>query len=197
LGFDTISPSALTDSTPSYVVYSDDTPPFPHHVSNGLHPPINVDIGLATSMNSRGPASSSSASLTPGLISPSHPNYSSSPSVLAVTPPTPVQNLGGYSPFLSSTPVSPYVTQHSPWHTSNPVCLFYHPFCVHLSNQPTHSNRHRSQSVHSARASGDLWCHRSVTSPILPATDVATLMKSTWSHPSISICRGPTKKGYP
>jgi hypothetical protein len=129
LGFDTISPSALTDPTPSYlpVVYNDDTPPF-HHMSNGLPPHINVDTSFATSsMNSRGPSSSGTAPLTPGLISPSHPTYSSSPSVLALTPPTPLKNLvppvpDAYSPYLQSAPVSPYLNQSSSWHMSNPVC---------------------------------------------------------------------------
>ena len=116
LGFDAIAPSALSDSTPKYNVqiYSDDSPSF-NHVSNSIHP-HHLDINLATSsMNHRGPPSVT----TPGLVSPSQ-QYSSSPSVLAVTPPTPLHPLDVF-PFPPSAPVSPYVPQHSPWHTSNLV----------------------------------------------------------------------------
>ncbi|KAH9993734.1 hypothetical protein BJV74DRAFT_366639 [Russula compacta] len=96
-------------------------------MSNGPHP-INVDINLATSyMNPPGPSSSVATTptpITPGLVSPSHHGYTSSPSLPAVTPPTPAHTLCPVSDvfpqFTSSAPVSPYLTQHPPWHMCNP-----------------------------------------------------------------------------
>jgi hypothetical protein len=116
----TITPSILSDPTPSYEVHVyDDNTPF-SHASNGL-PPISVDIPVANSpMNTRGPPSATTPH-TPGLVSPSQAAYASSPSQLAVTPPTPAHSLDVYAPYTHSAPVSPYLTQHSPWHTSHTV----------------------------------------------------------------------------
>ena len=196
----TITPSALSDPTPGYEVhvYDDDTP-F-SHMQNGL-PPISVEIPIATSqVNTRGPPSSVTTPhslMSPGLVSPSQPAYLSSPSQPAGTPPTPGYSLDVYSPYTHSAPVSPYLTQHPPWHTSHPVCVSsIRSAFVPLTSSRSYSNRLRSQSVHSANANGDPWCHRSVTSLTLPVTDVATLMKSTLSHPSTSICKSPMKQGY-
>ena len=125
---ETISPSVLSEPHPNYAVqiYSDDDDSF-NHMPIGI-PPINLDIGLATSsVNHRGPPSSvSTTPMTPGLVSPSHPAYASSPrSLLTVTPPTPSCMLRPasdvYHSFPSSAPVSPYPSQHSPWHISNAV----------------------------------------------------------------------------
>ena len=131
LGLDAISPSDMSDTSPSYEVqiYAEDNYAY-NHVSNGLHP-INVDINLATSyMNPPGPSSSVATTPTPntpGLVSPSHHGYASSPSLPAVTPPTPARTLCPVSDvfpqFTTSAPVSPYVTQHPPWHMCNPVRL--------------------------------------------------------------------------
>jgi len=117
---ETISPSVLSD-LPSYGVqiYNDEADSFNNHVP--IIPPI--DIALATSCgNSRGPSSSvSTTPLTPGLVSPSHPGYASSPSLLTVTPPTPSHTLrpDAYHPFPTSAPVSPYLSQRSPWQIHN------------------------------------------------------------------------------
>lgn len=120
---ETISPSVLSD-LPSFGVqiYHDEADSFNNNV------PISVDIGLATSSgNHRGPSSSvSTTPLTPGLVSPSHPGYASSPSLLTVTPPTPSHTLrpDAYHQFPTSAPVSPYLTQRSPWQTHNAVRIF-------------------------------------------------------------------------
>ena len=99
----------------------DDT--HPHLVSNGLSP-ISVEIPTATSpMNTREPPSSSSITTphNPSLVSPSRAAYASSPSQLAVTPPTPVQSLDVYTQYTHSAPVSPFLAQPPPWHTSHHV----------------------------------------------------------------------------
>lgn len=124
----TITPSALSDPTPAYEMHVYDDDMTFHHIPNGL-PPISVEIPIATpSMNTRGPPSSVTTPhtpglMSPGLVSPSQPAYASSPSQLAVTPPTPSHSLDVYSPgaFTHSAPVSPYLTQHPPWHTSHSV----------------------------------------------------------------------------
>ena len=127
----TITPSELSDPPPGYEFHIyEDTAPFPHSL-----PPISVEIPVATSsMNTRGPPSSVTTPHTPGLISPSQAAYASSPSQLAVTPPTPAQSLDVYSQYTHSAPVSPYLTQPPPWHTSHHVRVF-HPFCIRHSNQ--------------------------------------------------------------
>lgn len=121
---ETISPSVLS-GLPSYGVqiYNDEES-FSNHVPISI-PPINVNIALATS-NAHHPGPSSSVSTTPntpGLVSPSHAGYASSPSLLNVSPPTPSYNLrpDAYHPFPTSAPVSPYPSQRSPWHLSNAV----------------------------------------------------------------------------
>lgn len=117
----TITPSALSDPTPGYEVhvYDDDF----SHMGTGL-PPISVEIPIATpQVNTRGPPSSVTTPhslMSPGLVSPSQPAYLSSPSQPAGTPPTPGHSLDVYSPYTHSAPVSPYLTQHPPWHTSHP-----------------------------------------------------------------------------
>jgi hypothetical protein len=152
MGFDAISLSALSDPTPNSI--------HPHH----------LDINLATSsINHRGPPSATSP---PGLVSPSQP-YSSSPSVLDLTPPTPLRTLDAFQ-FPSSAPPSPYVPQRSPWYTSNLVRILPSLLSSSFLSVLDNSNHLRSQSVHSASANGDPWCHRSGTSPTLPVTDVAT-----------------------
>ena len=119
-----ITPSAVSDPTLGYEVhvYDDDTP-F-SHMQNGL-PPISVEIPVATSpLNTRGPPSSATTPhslISPGLVSPSQQAYTSSPSQLAVSPPTPVHSLDVYPPFTHSAPISPYLTQYAPWLTSHPV----------------------------------------------------------------------------
>lgn len=116
----TITPSELSDPTPGYEFHVYEDTAFPH----GL-PPISVEIPVATSsMNTRGPPSSATTPHTPGLISPglvspSQAAYASSPSQLAVTPPTPAQSLDVYPQYTHSAPVSPYLTQPPPWHTSH------------------------------------------------------------------------------
>jgi hypothetical protein len=119
---ETISPSVLS-ALPSYGVqiYNDEES-FSNHVPISISP-INVNIALATSnANHPGPSSSvSTTPNTPGLVSPSHAGYASSPSLLNVSPPTPSYNLrpDAYHPFPTSAPVSPYPSQRSPWHLSN------------------------------------------------------------------------------
>jgi hypothetical protein len=130
----TITPSMLSEPSPGYEVHVyDDNTPF-SHVSNGL-PPISLDIPVTnSSMNTRGPPSVTTPH-TPGLVSPSQAAYASSPSQLAVTPPTTAHSLDVYPPFTHSAPVSPYLTQHSPWHTSHPVrVLSIHSTFVPLTN---------------------------------------------------------------
>ena len=120
----TNTPSDLSDPTPGYEVhvFDDDTPY--SHMQDGL-PPISVDIPIVTSpMNTCGPPSSATTPhslISPGLVSPSRVAYASSPSQLVTTPPTPVHSLDVYPPFTHSAPVSPYLTQHSPWLTSHTV----------------------------------------------------------------------------
>jgi hypothetical protein len=116
----TISPSDLTVPSPnSYIhIYKDDDESF-SHPQNSVPP---IDIAIATSsLNTRGPSSSDST--TPSLLSPSHPGYASSPSLMNVTPPTPAHSLGPvsdvYHTFPPSAPVSPYSSQRSPWPISS------------------------------------------------------------------------------
>ena len=119
-----ITPSALSDPTPGYEVhvFDDDTPYF--HMQKGL-PPISVDIPIAASpIDTRGPPSSATAPhslISPGLVSPSQAAHASSPSQLAPTPSTPLHPLDPYPPYTHTAPVSPHLTQHSPWLTSHPV----------------------------------------------------------------------------
>ncbi len=119
----TVAPSDLSNPPPNYIQVYDDNDDSFNHSPNGV-PHINT--ALATSgLNPPGPSSSNSATpITPGLLSPSHPGYASSPSLLDVTPPTPVYTLGPdnvYHTIPSSAPVSPYPPQHSPWHIANVV----------------------------------------------------------------------------
>jgi hypothetical protein len=122
---ETISPSALSDPSSNYAVpyYNDDDNSL-NHMQNGV-PSINVDTALATSNMNASSSSVATTPITPGLVSPSHPGYASSPSLLTVTPPTPSHMLRPvsdvYTQFPSSAPVSPYLTQGSPWHISNAV----------------------------------------------------------------------------
>jgi hypothetical protein len=115
---ETISPSALSDPSSNYPVpyYSDDDNSF-NHMQNGV-PSINVGTALATSCMNGSSSSVFTTPLTPGRVSPS-------PSLLTVTPPTPSHMLRPvsdvYTSFPSSASVSPYPSQHSPWHVSNAV----------------------------------------------------------------------------
>jgi hypothetical protein len=120
---DVIPPSDLPAPSPVFgeQPYDDDTYPFSNIMQNHI-PSINIDTSVPLShLNTRGLSSPLSATpLTPGFVSPSQPGYSSSPSLLAVTPPTPAMTLGPshdtfpvYSP--STTPVSPFGLQHPSW----------------------------------------------------------------------------------
>jgi hypothetical protein len=120
----TISPSDLSVSTPNCIIYKDEDDPFNQPPSSV--PPI--DIALATSsLNPSGPSSSDSTTpVTPSLLSPTQLGYASSPSLLNVSPSTPAHALGPvtdvYHTFSSSSaPVSPYLSQPSPWHITNAV----------------------------------------------------------------------------
>jgi hypothetical protein len=117
-----LSPSDLP--APSLVfggqAYDDDTFPY-SSIMNGHIPSINIDTSVPLShLNTRGLSSPvSTTPLTPGFVSPSQPGYSSSPSLLAVTPPTPAMTLGPshdtFPVFSPSTPVSPFGSQHPSW----------------------------------------------------------------------------------
>ena len=121
----TISPSDLSHPSPDNYIhyYKDDDESF-SHPQNSVPP---IDIAIATSsLNPRGPSSSDSTTpITPSLLSPSHPGYASSPSLMNVTPPTPAHSLGPvsdvYHAFPPSAPVSPYSSQRSPWPIANTV----------------------------------------------------------------------------
>ncbi len=72
----------------------------------------------------------------PGLLSPSHPEYFSSPSTLDVSPPTPTHTPGPecdiYHTDFSSTPVAPH---SSPWHMPKTVRnLSFHSAFVSLNS---------------------------------------------------------------
>ena len=117
-----LRPCLIQPPAMRYTSFDDDTPY--SHMQKGL-PPISVDIPIATSpIDTRGPPSSATAPhslISPGLVSPSQAAYASSPSQLAPTPSTPLHSLDTYSPYTHSAPISPYLTQHSPWLTSHPV----------------------------------------------------------------------------
>lgn len=151
-----LDPAVLSGSHPNYAVqiYQDDDESF-NHLPNNIPPiNINIDTALATSSaNHRGPSSSvSTTPLTPGLVSPSHPHYASSPSVQTVTPPTPLHTLRPvsdvYPSFPPSAPVSPYPSQRSPWHMSNAVRIFI----IHSSHISLNSF-HLIATISGARAS--------------------------------------------
>ena len=98
--------------------YDDDTFPYSNIMQNHI-PSINIDTTVHPHLNTRGLSSPvSTTPLTPGFVSPSQPGYSSSPSLLAVTPPTPAMSLGtnhdAFPMYSPSTPVSPFGSQH-PW----------------------------------------------------------------------------------
>jgi len=117
----TISPSDLSVSSSNCIqIYKDEDDPF-NHPPNSVPP---IDIGLATSsLNPTGPSSSDSTTPVTPFLSPSQLGYASSPSLLNVSPATPAHALGpvtdAYHTFPSSAPVSPYLSQPSPWHIAN------------------------------------------------------------------------------
>jgi hypothetical protein len=167
-------------------------------------PSINIDTTVPLShLNARGLSSPTSTTpLTPGF-SPSQPGYSSSPSLMAVTPPTPATTLGhthdAFTAFSPSTPVSPFGVQHPPpWPIPKPV----RPSLASFQCEPDQSLNHRvhlrSQSVSFLLANFNEvpWCHRSDTSHTPRATGVAMSMKSTWSNQSTSTCTNLMKKGF-
>jgi len=129
---DVIPPSDLPAPTPVFgeQPYDDDPYPFSNiQVMQNHHiPSINIDTTVPLShlnMNTRGLSSPvSTTPLTPGFVSPSQPGYSSSPSLLAVTPPTPAVTLGPahdtFPVYSPSTPVSPFGSQHPPWPIPKP-----------------------------------------------------------------------------
>ena len=100
----------------------------PFHREPNFIPPINVETPVARSpTNPCKPSPSVTPPLTPGHLSSSQLAYASSPSQLAVSPPTLADFLDGlrlddYPPsFTHSAPVSPYLTQRPPRHTSHPL----------------------------------------------------------------------------
>jgi hypothetical protein len=119
---DVIPPSDLPAPSPVFgeQVYDDETFPFSNIMHNHI-PYINIDTSVPLShLNTRGLSSPlSTTPLTPGFVSPSQPGYSSSPSLLAVTPPTPAMTLGPshdtFPVYSPSTPVSPFGSQHPQW----------------------------------------------------------------------------------
>jgi hypothetical protein len=114
-----VSP-VLSEYSPQLYGDDDDSS---NHVQNSI-PPINIDIPFAaSSVSPRGPSSSvSTIPITPGLVSPSHPGYASSPSLLTVTPtPSHMLRPDVYHSFPSSAPVFLYPSQGSQWHISNAV----------------------------------------------------------------------------
>ncbi|KAI9440536.1 hypothetical protein H4582DRAFT_1473697 [Lactarius indigo] len=124
---DVIPPSELPAPSPIFGELPYDENAF--SLDNNMHnhiPSINIDTTVPLShLNTHGLSSpNSSTPLTPGFVSPSQPGYSSSPSLLAVTPPTPALNLGNthdtFPVFSPSTPVSPYGSQHPPWTIPKP-----------------------------------------------------------------------------
>ena len=168
-------------------------------------PSINIDTTVPLPhLNTRGLSSPvSTTPLTPGFVSPSQPGYSSSPSLLAVTPPTPAVTLGPthdtFPVFSPSTPVSPFGFQQPPWPIPKPV----RPFLISSQLKPDWSLTHRvhlpsQQSISFLLAiiNGAPWYHRSGTNHTPRATGVAMLTKSTWSHQSTSTCKNPTRKGF-
>jgi len=188
----TISPSDLSVSSSNCIqIYKDEDDPF-NHPPNSVPP---IDIALATSnLNPTGPSSSDSATpVTPSLLSPSQLGYASSPSLLNVSPATPAHALGpvtdGYHTFPSSAPVSPYLSQPSPWHIANAVRILSFFLPSLFLTVTTISNHLRNQSVssHSANTDEAPWCHRSDTSPTPQVTGVATLKRSNSSQASTSI----------
>jgi hypothetical protein len=98
------------------ILSASDDDDLPHYEPNFL-PPINVEIPVARSTNPSKPSPSATPPLAPGLLSSFRFPHASSLS----------QILDGlrldddYPPFTCSAPVSPYLTQHSPCHTSHPV----------------------------------------------------------------------------
>jgi len=118
---DTISTGFLSVPSPSYEVryLADDNYPF-HHAHNGQTlSPINVDLATPY-MNHHGP-SSASTPVTPGLVSPSHHGYTSSPNHSALTPSTPAVNVPDvFPPFPSPASASPFLGQVAPWQLSHP-----------------------------------------------------------------------------
>lgn len=117
-------PSDLPAPPPlsSEQAYDDDSFPFMHPQI----PIIHIDTTVPIHPNPHGLSSPiSTTPLTPGFVSPSQPSYLSSPSLPAVTPPTPAMTFGGHThdtfPVYSpSTPASPYGSQHLPWPIPNP-----------------------------------------------------------------------------
>ena len=105
----------------------DDDIPF-HREANFI-PPINVESLVARPPTKPcKPSPSVTLPLTPGLLSSSQLAYASSPSQQAVIPTLAdiLDSVWGhdYPPSFTHSaqaPVSPYLTQHSPWHTSHPV----------------------------------------------------------------------------
>jgi hypothetical protein len=114
---ETISPS-LSDPSSNYPVpyYNDDDNSINLMQNGESSINVNIDISLATSCMNGSP-SVLTTPITPGLVSPSHPGYAPSPSLLTVTPPTPSHMpRPAYTSFPSSASIFPYPSQSSPWH---------------------------------------------------------------------------------
>jgi hypothetical protein len=183
---DVIPPSDLPAPSPVFgeLPYDDEMFPFSNIMHNHHIPSINIDTSVPLShLNTRGQSSPMSTPLTPGFASPSQPGYSSSPSLLAVTPPTPAMTLGSshdtFPVFSPSTPASPFGLQHPPWPIpkSGPSPEPEH--FLPLSQFPRGPMYHRSGTNRTPRATG-----------------VATWMKSIWSNLSTFTCKNPTRKGF-
>jgi hypothetical protein len=150
---DVIPPSDLPAPSPVFgdQAYDDDMFPFSNIMQSHI-PSINIDTTVPLPhLNTRGLSSPvSTTPLTPGFVSPSQPGYSSSPSLLAVTPPTPAITLGSthdtFPVFSPSTPVSPFGSQHH-WPIPKPVRTSLVSSCFSLTGLPP------TATVSGARAS--------------------------------------------
>ncbi|KAH9967288.1 hypothetical protein BC827DRAFT_580770 [Russula dissimulans] len=124
LNFDAVSPVVLSVPSPGYEVqfFYDDYPSHPVQHALSL-PPINVDLATPYMIPHGPPSSVASTPATPGLVSPSHTTYASSPNLPALTPPTPLRNVPEFFPPSYPSPgpasASPYLGQVAPWQLSH------------------------------------------------------------------------------